>query len=687
MNFTMLFISLVLFFSLSIQLHAQTTVENIMYNRLETLAEQMETEELDIDEFTDFYLNKTLQPIAINNQPIQQLSEFNILSDFQLFSLQQYLEKYGSMVSLNELYHIAGFDSSTVQLISPFISLDGEPNTSLPSVKRVLNYGKQRVLFRSKKVLEQQAGYRSGNEPDKKYLGSPYYLSAQYKFKFSSKVQAALTAEKDAGEAFFSGNNRLGFDYYGFNVQVSEMKRLKRLVIGDYRANFGQGLSLWTSFGFGKTSDVMAISRQQNGFIASSSTDENNSFRGLATTLTHQSWAVSPFVSYRYVDAMVDNADNDSIATSYSSLNANGYHHTSKEIDKKRTLSQMVSGINVAYLRPYFTLGLTALHYRYGAENQLETKPYNQFRLHEASNSNLSIDAKYLWQNVNVFGEIGVSKNGGKAILLGSTIAMNRFVQLALLYRNYQRNYQADFAKAFAQNSRTENEQGYYVGVKTTLSHRCMVSAYVDTYSFPWLRYRVDSPSKGWDYLVQADYQCLQDLTLSFRLQQNQQSQNISKNVSSEQVMQDIKLSKMRIQADYSLSDELKMQTRLAYNWYQPSVTTPEKGMLLYQDIKYAFRNFPLSLSCRYAVFDTDGWNARFYAYESDILYAFSIPAYAGQGARYYLNVSYKINSSIQLWARIAQTRYTNVYNIGTGLSQIEGKHQTEAKVQLLFKF
>jgi hypothetical protein len=112
-----------------------------------------------------------------------------------------------------------------------------------------------------------------------------------------------------------------------------------------------------------------------------------------------------------------------------------------------------------------------------------------------------------------------------------------------------------------------------------------------------------------------------------------------------------------------------------------------EQCNLNYQDIIYHLQKFPLDLTFRFALFDTDSWNTRIYAYENDVLYAFSIPPYYGKGIRSYLMLHSSISSHIDLWLRVARTTLTDVNVIGSGLNAITGGQKTEVKVQLRIKF
>ena len=109
--------------------------------------------------------------------------------------------------------------------------------------------------------------------------------------------------------------------------------------------------------------------------------------------------------------------------------------------------------------------------------------------------------------------------------------------------------------------------------------------------------------------------------------------------------------------------------------------------MLVYQDVSYKFKSFPLNLSFRYALFDTDTYNAKLYAYENDVLYSFSIPAYYYKGTRTYLTARYQVSRNIDVWLRAAQWFYNNQESVSSGLNEIKGQSKTEVKAQIRIKF
>ena len=108
---------------------------------------------------------------------------------------------------------------------------------------------------------------------------------------------------------------------------------------------------------------------------------------------------------------------------------------------------------------------------------------------------------------------------------------------------------------------------------------------------------------------------------------------------------------------------------------------------MIYQDIFYDLRKIPLSFNMRFAVFDTDSYNSRIYAYENDILHAFSIPAYYSKGTRTYFNIKYSAGKHVDIWLRYSQTYYSNLDVISSGLNQINGNTKSEIKAQVRIRF
>ncbi|MCD8529242.1 MAG: hypothetical protein LRY27_04645 [Chitinophagales bacterium] len=121
---------------------------------------------------------------------------------------------------------------------------------------------------------------------------------------------------------------------------------------------------------------------------------------------------------------------------------------------------------------------------------------------------------------------------------------------------------------------------------------------------------------------------------------------------------------RLRFHLMYMLNKTWTFQSRLELSTFNDKINGRQNGIMLYQDIAYNPMMKPYAFSARIAVFDVQNFDGRIYAYESDVLYSFSVPALYNTGLRYYLNAQYKINKHFQIWAKFAHTLYTDVKEI-----------------------
>jgi hypothetical protein len=108
---------------------------------------------------------------------------------------------------------------------------------------------------------------------------------------------------------------------------------------------------------------------------------------------------------------------------------------------------------------------------------------------------------------------------------------------------------------------------------------------------------------------------------------------------------------------------------------------------MVYTDFFYRPVMKPLAFNFRLQFFETDGFNSRLFAYESDVLYSFSIPPISGKGFRWYTNVNYDLTRKISLWFRLARSYYPDETSVGSGLDQIPKNHRTDYRAQIRFIF
>ena len=144
----------------------------------------------------------------------------------------------------------------------------------------------------------------------------------------------------------------------------------------------------------------------------------------------------------------------------------------------------------------------------------------------------------------------------------------------------------------------------------------------------------------------------------------------------------------LRMHLSNKVHRNLELRNRIEFSLNKTSSATghQSRGFLIYQDFIYKSLRLPLSFTARACYFDADDFNSRIYAYENDILYSFTIPAFYNQGFRYYLNLRYRIKG-LTLEARFEQTRYRDVDTISSGNELIDRNTKSRIKVQCRFAF
>jgi hypothetical protein len=139
----------------------------------------------------------------------------------------------------------------------------------------------------------------------------------------------------------------------------------------------------------------------------------------------------------------------------------------------------------------------------------------------------------------------------------------------------------------------------------------------------------------------------------------------------------------LRFHLSCHLSDVVQLRGRVEWTAIDPG---NQQGLLVYNECLYRPKNKGQRLTARIALFDTDSYPSRIYAYEHDVLYASSVPSFYGQGTRVYLIYNLQFSKCVGLWFRFAQTYYYDRNIIGTGLDQINGRTKTEIRFQLRIK-
>jgi hypothetical protein len=632
----------------------------------------VQQENINYDDLYESLYQLYQNPIDLNTTTSENLASLYILSQLQINNLIEHRKQTGDFLSIYELQAVPNLDLETINKLLPFVTV--KYRFSVGDLKnRFVNATDHYLVLRSDQILEKAKGFEDG-----KYLGSPQHLYARYRLSHPKDFQVGFIMEKDAGEKNY-------LDYFTFHFQLRNKGKLKNLILGDYQAQFGQGLVTSAGFSLGKSSEAIATTRRSNlGVRPYGSVLEGGFFRGAAATYQLGKLDLTPFYSLTKRDASVDEGNGER-EDYFSSILTAGYHRTATELARKNQISEQNIGVNATFQLKNGQVGATLLNTQFDAFLQRNPYLYNKFEFSGKQNLVIGTNFNYSWQNFNFFGEAARSSSGGIGAIGGFVAALSRQVEWAVNLRNFDKNFHSFYANALSEGSRNINEKGIYWGLKYTPRKGLIFSGFYDRFAFPWLRYLVDAPSSGYDYLLRMTYQPNKKVLFYAQYHEEHKGKNLPNNTTNiDQVVGTMRQS-ILANFEYSINRVFKTQTRVQLNTFQYATLSQSRGYAIMQDIEGSVRK--LQLKARIAYYNTDDYDSRIYVYENDVLYAISLPAYYGKGFRTYLIARYPINRNIDFWLRYSRTQLNDGSTIGSGTDFINAPHKTDIKAQIRYRF
>jgi hypothetical protein len=588
------------------------------------------------------------------------LEQLPFLSAQQVEEIVAYLYHYGPMKSLAELQMIQSLDYGRRKLLTCFVCVD-DMQGDAPK------YGRSEVMATAKIPFYERKGDRDG------YLGYPYKHWVRYQFTYGDQLKVGIVGSQDAGEPFFKGKNRLGYDYYSYYFQLKQLGLLESLVLGKYRVSMGMGLVINNSFSLGKVSMLQNMGRSTTTLRAHSSRSSDGYLQGAAATVSIvKGLTATGFFSYRAMDATL-NKDGTAVT-----ILTSGYHRTETELEKKNNLNNTTYGGSIRYQAYGLHAGLNVV----GVHLNRELKPSTSalYRQHYAQGYdflNLSADYGYVHHRFSINGETAVNRRGALATINNVSLKLNGEWSLMALYRFYSYRYTSLYARSYSDGGSVQNESCIYLGATWQPSPFWKLMAYTDYAYFPWAKYQVSLSSRSWDNLLQFSY-TQQHWTFGgryrLRLRQKDDEDKSALITRTEH--------RGRLSAAYSDNCRWSSQTQLDFGFV--SFKENERGLMLSETLGYTYRWLRLNGGLGY--FHTDSYDSRVYLYELGPLYSYSVTQFSGEGIRYWLMARANIGKRLMLTAKLGITNYFDRSVIGSSYQQINASSQTDLDLQLRWK-
>lgn len=547
-NFTAALLLAVPLFQADLTAQSDNLMKAILY-----LSGADSEEELDGQEVERFAMLAS-RPLEINLSSRSRMVSSGLMSQYQVASLMDYRSRDGDVLSVSELAAVDGFGEEYANALKPFISFASK---ALPGQTES-----------GSKRLTHEALARSAVKGEAFNYGAKYRMNYGGTFEFSSAARTKYSDKDQFPPSAWSMN----MTYYG-------KRRLGKVIIGDFNARFGQGLTLWSGMSMSGLSTSSSFSRRPSGLSPSWSWSGIGSHRGVAADLTAGRMVFSTFVSLPGL-------------------------HSWCESGKPAEISLM-TGANVT---------------RYSRNGQFSitgyclTGPMNMSA--EPQGGKLSGDFRYSWRGVDYFGELAWDFAGeSPGVVLGVVFPLGGDWKLSSAVHSYSSDFCSDYSGGMRSWTKTSDEHGVAIGLEKSGAFLTADLAVKDG----------DRSKRQVRVLFKLPLQLTGTSVLSIRITERfRPYEEILKYRTGARC--DLDWSSSGLSARYGPADKPAWKIR---GRIEGLLCRSLAGLTYLEGGRKTDR---FSAYLRGTIFIVDTWDDRIYSYERDAPGNFTVPAYYGRG-------------------------------------------------------
>ncbi|MGN1211538.1 MAG: hypothetical protein ACI4TM_07615 [Candidatus Cryptobacteroides sp.] len=548
-------------------------------------------EDLD-SETVELYSHFLRHPLPINRATEQELAGSGLLSPYQCASLADYISTSGSILSISELALVDGFGRDFAEALSPFISL-APPSSGGLSTRRNIPFRHSGLIKANSKL--------SGDSFSGWGCAGKWRTLIGNNGEVSAGISCVGPSQSPLPSAF-----SLSGAVYG-------QKLPWKLLIGDFKARIGQGLSLWSAMtmsGFG-TSE--SFGRRPYGFTPSFSYTGSGTLTGVASDMRVG----------RLLLRMAAGCE--------------GVHEA--VLGKKNATMGFVPALSSTWLGRHSETSLNFC-------GRFAMKLPGAAGSPPADFAKLSADTRVTLGTAVLSGELCHDFcSGTSAVTAGTKLKIAGRYDLVLNVRSYPSGFPSDMTGAVRSSSSCAGEHGaaaglgFRAGKRLNLPGPDGLSANVHSGFFSVDAACFDSKKYKWQVKAKAGYELRPspEWLVSFKAAGRFRD-----------VVEPLRV-EARVQAERRWGAWIfKMRADLSKCF--------SYGSMFLADVMW--KNGRSSVNMRTGVFFIDNWSDRIYVYEPDAPGSFNVPAMYGRGAWGAVNAGIRLCRSLKLWARCSYTGY-----------------------------
>lgn len=630
----------------------------------------------------DFVLESTLQKVNINIVDSSLLVQVGVFTSLEIKVFLNYRKMFGPF---DDVVSLQAMPVWTQETFYKLLRLIKEQQWYFSKRPQKLSFiqGAHQLQIISGLSLNREAGYlKMDTNAGAAFAGGPISYNVRYRYAQPDLWQMGIVLDKDAGERCINTRTKQP-DFISAHLVIQGKGTMKKVILGDYLVNMGQGLVMWESPAFGKGSNPMALKREQEILKPYRSVGEYLFERGIAMKWHKKNIEWDLFFSKRKHDAT--SYGSDSTGWFVQSLQTSGLHRTHAEIASMFSLQRTSAGSCLQFQKGSYHVGLNLLAHYFSIPWQQGTEPYRHFYPTGSRIINGSLDYAYTFGNAHFFGEEALNGKGF-AVSNGLLLSVSQKMNLSFLHRSFSTGYQTLFDNAFQEGGKVANESGYYIGFQYKPNKMYEIDAYVDHFKFPWLQFANPSPCFGKDLMLKAAIQPTKTSQLVVRLRMEDRT-------GTAQFVWDSPHATIRRSISFMVHGEAKMDNDwgIRTNMELRKVIRPDNthgfGFLFYTDFKYNPLMHKIAIECRANIFNTNQYDGSIYAFEPGVANTAFVQAYYDKGISGFLLVRWKPSKRLQSCFKLNAAVFWLKSSIGDGYDRVSGGANATLQASMTYHF
>lgn len=582
---------------------------------LSSLEDLENPEEADDAEWLEKLWELRENPLNLNSASLGELLQLPFLDIITARKILKYRDTRDFFSNIRDLLAIEGLSEEIVHAIQPFVT--AKP-VSLP--------GSFIYRIQVRTEIPRRLGYRS------QIYRNPFYIQQRLLFQTRYNISGGIIWEKDAGEPDY-------FDYGSFYLHYHPPGKRFSIIAGDYYQKIGTGLISWSPYG--SPLSIQGPNPFHSGGQGNRSTRESGFFRGISLN-----YSPIPGLNIRFFYSRNQlDASRDKITGEVTSLYLTGLHRTSGEQEKRRYVTENVTGFTTELDYSFINFELAHLYFRY--------EPVVKFL--GSGISYTSIINRFTGANLNAISELALKDLKIPAFFHCSSYRDNQanWNFIAYYFHPHYSTFHGKTIGGFQAEPSNKSGtaavwqyrpvKGFMVGA---VAHFYRENKSPDSNPFTAQNYTAEIVLKRWKNVIKLQWR------RTYRPLSGEQEYKKSDG--------------LRISHETEIEKMIRLVNRVDLRWINPLVTESGfYGMSFYQQLELSKPSW--SAAVRWSVFDIPDYEMRIYEFETDLPGSIRSVLLNGNGYKLFLILRLKFGRSVQMDFKYQQRYYPDETTIGSG--------------------